>query len=83
MPATQRKRLRLSPLFVRFAEPEANTTGPRASLMRHYIRSFTSEDDDGSVTAYHLHATKGWRKHRVSGPQRDEDEMYQDEEDEG
>lgn len=58
---------RLSPLIIRFAEPEINATGAKGTIMRKYICTFTMDDDEGNTTAYHLHATKGWRKRRVWG----------------
>ncbi len=67
MPRASRLRLRLSPLWLRFCEPDINPTGPPRSTMRHYICTITSEDSDtGQITAYHLHSRKGWRKRRVN-----------------
>lgn len=50
---------RLSPLIIRFAEPERGTG--------RVVMSFNMEDDEGNVTEYYLHATKGWRKRRMWG----------------
>lgn len=58
-----RKRLRLSPLFVRFAQPERQHHSHSIAIFQ--ATEGDEADGDLKVTEYYLHPRKGWRKRRV------------------
>lgn len=70
MPATGRKRIRVSPLFARFAGELVRPTRTPGAINRHVVMKI-----EGAGIEYWLHATKGWRKR--SWPV--DDVMYDDE----
>ena len=60
----RRNRIRLSPLFVRFSEPDLKRQ-PH-SVARFFSTEETEEEGVDKTTEYYLHPRKGWRKRRVS-----------------
>lgn len=64
MPTVRRKRIHVSPLFVRFAAQRVS-------------KGHTIAEINGTGVEYWLHATKGWR--RRSWRVEERDEMYTEE----